>query len=56
MAAWGLEGWGNELSPYQIYLSKMLKGLEVMLHEQELLLQDYVPMLEKLRLVSPKLK
>jgi len=34
----------------------MLRSLELVLHEQELLLQKYVPMLEKLRLVLQKLK
>jgi len=37
-------------------LLKMLRSLELVLHEQELLLQNYVPMLEKLRLVLQKLK
>jgi len=37
-------------------LLKMLRSLEFVLHEQELLLQNYVPMLEKLRLLLQKLK
>jgi hypothetical protein len=37
-------------------LLKMLRSLEFVLHEQELSLQNYVPMLEELRLVLQKLK
>lgn len=40
----------------RVGLLKMLRSLELVLHEQEPLFQNYIPTLEKLKLVVQKLK